>query len=444
MLQRKIVVPLFTDISLIVAVLLTRIPMMSQYLHQWDSVQFALALSNFDITREQPHPPGYPGYIGFAWLIRRIVPDDNLSLVIVGIISAMIIAIAMHHIGRILISPRAGIFAGILGVLNPLLWYFSDIALSYIAGTAFATLAVWASLGLKDRAKLWVPLLAGFSCIFWLPAGILVGLACLYAFLHGEGKSKIVGRIFAFIGLFLIPIIVAYGWVIAHTGGFGPYLAAVQGQTGKHVSQISQWMQSPLDEFIKNTGSIADFFKEGFAMGRWLFLILLIPMPGEKGVQPSRAIGLIPLFAVGIIVLHYGNNTIVRTAGIVLSTIAALYMIPTPTIPESRFRRNFLFCWLVGIVLFVPVYVNYVGILLIFLPAFVLIEAWMIDRAGVFMALQTIRDESTVEKDGKSVQVPAKAPDIRVDRLVAWLLIILVAMNQFGTFAAKNPRRRKA
>jgi hypothetical protein len=40
----------------------------SPALDEWDSVQFALGVGDFNLWRHQPHPPGYPVYIAFGWL----------------------------------------------------------------------------------------------------------------------------------------------------------------------------------------------------------------------------------------------------------------------------------------------------------------------------------------------------------------------------------------
>src|SRR6266545_4038152 len=45
--------------TLAVLVLATRLPFRTQYLYNWDSGNFALALRQFDVTAHQPHPPGY-------------------------------------------------------------------------------------------------------------------------------------------------------------------------------------------------------------------------------------------------------------------------------------------------------------------------------------------------------------------------------------------------
>ena len=54
------------------AYFLTRTPA----LDEWDSVQFALGVSNFNLWRHQPHPPGYPLYLASGWLAHHLLPRD--------------------------------------------------------------------------------------------------------------------------------------------------------------------------------------------------------------------------------------------------------------------------------------------------------------------------------------------------------------------------------
>jgi len=439
MKPKRLIVAVLIDIALVIAVLLTRMLSASRFLHKWDSVQFALALSDYDITRHQPHPPGYPAYIALGWLFRRFIPDDNAALVAVGIISAAVIVIAVHHIGRILLGERGGFFAGLLASLNPLLWYFSSIALAYIPGIAIATLAAWAALATKDRAKWLVPVLAGFASALWLPAGILVSPLGIWAMLRkdssGEDENEIqsispVAGVISYIALFMLPVIACYLPAIMDTGGWSGYLAQIQSESGKHVLRLSQWLQNPFDEFSATTGSIAQFFEQSFGIGRWLFIALLIPIAGEKGCPPRLVIGILPLLIAGFVVLHYSEEPFLQTAGIIAFTFSAAYLLPSPTTAPGRIRRSF-FIWLLapGLLLFVLIYINYVGILTIFLPGLILMEAWAIERASTFMMLQTIRDP-----DPEDEEKSRKGPDAKVGQLVAWLLIVLTAMAYIGVF----------
>ncbi len=446
--QKNKPISLIIDIGLVVLVVLTRILSASKYLHKWDSVQFALALHDYDITRHQPHPTGYPGYIGLGWIARLFTSDDNSALIAVGIISGVVIAVGVHHLGRFFLGNRGGFIAGLLATLNPLLWYFSSIALSYIAGLAFAVLAVWAAVMAKGRMRLLGPFLAGVAATIWLPGGILIFPVIVWSFLRDfhnnenhEGESGKVFGLSIITGavLFLIPVLIAYLPVITDTGGFGEYLAQVQSESGKHVLRFNNWMTRPFDEFIENTEAIANLLILGLGMGRWLLMILLIPVPGEIGCSPKKVTGFLPLALIAFVALYWGSHLAVRTMGIILFLYSAWNLLPAPTEIHDLNRKWLLFWWIVpGFIFFTLVHVNYVGILVIFLPPMILMVAWSIERAASFMAQQTVREETSDEKENdeneESVTIPGTQPDIRVGKFVAWVLIILVAMNDIGGF----------
>ncbi|MCI0572930.1 MAG: DUF2723 domain-containing protein, partial [Myxococcaceae bacterium] len=67
--------------GLAVVTLLSRWPYRARMLYNWDAVQFALALHEFDIAKHQPHPPGYLLYVGLGRLLNASVGDPTLAYV---------------------------------------------------------------------------------------------------------------------------------------------------------------------------------------------------------------------------------------------------------------------------------------------------------------------------------------------------------------------------
>ena len=84
------------------AYFLTRSPA----LDEWDSVQFALGVGDFDLWRHQPHPPGYPLFIASGWLAHLLLPLDvpsALQLVSAlggGLFVACWFVLVARHFGR--------------------------------------------------------------------------------------------------------------------------------------------------------------------------------------------------------------------------------------------------------------------------------------------------------------------------------------------------------
>ena len=59
------------------------LPFLARSLEDIDSINFALGLRDFDVAQHQPHPPGYPVYIGIGRValgLVRLVPAARPAL----------------------------------------------------------------------------------------------------------------------------------------------------------------------------------------------------------------------------------------------------------------------------------------------------------------------------------------------------------------------------
>jgi len=59
-----------------IAVALTRLVALSRSLWDWDEALFCVALRDFNIAADHPHPPGFPLYVLAGRLVHLIVPSD--------------------------------------------------------------------------------------------------------------------------------------------------------------------------------------------------------------------------------------------------------------------------------------------------------------------------------------------------------------------------------
>src|SRR3990170_2311337 len=79
----------------ILFVMVTRLPFIPSHLFSFDSVNLALALEEFDPTRNQPQPPGYPLFVQEARLVYFLfgTPEQTfavLEMVICGLAVGML------------------------------------------------------------------------------------------------------------------------------------------------------------------------------------------------------------------------------------------------------------------------------------------------------------------------------------------------------------------
>src|SRR5438094_10305833 len=71
-------------------------PFRSQLAYHWDSAQFALAISNYNLALSQPHAPGYFLYVMLGRLVNLFVGDPQASLVWMRVAFGGGLAAVMH------------------------------------------------------------------------------------------------------------------------------------------------------------------------------------------------------------------------------------------------------------------------------------------------------------------------------------------------------------
>jgi hypothetical protein len=162
----------------------SRIPFRSHMLYHWDSVNFALAVENFDMLLHQPHPPGFFLYVLLGRWATQVVGDVNAGYVWISVLCSGLGAAAIFCLGKELFERRAGILTALLFLSSPAIWFHGEIALTYILEAFMVVVLVllwW--LMLREVRLRWLVLGSigmGLSGGFRLPAMVL--LAPLYLF----------------------------------------------------------------------------------------------------------------------------------------------------------------------------------------------------------------------------------------------------------------------
>lgn len=154
-------------LALIALVVVTRLPFASQYLFSFDSVNFALALENFDPRLHQPQPPGYPLFVAEAKLLHWIIPDAQQTFVATGLIGATVAPLLLCALGARMFSWWTGTAAALLFVLNPVAWFSSVASPIRIYLAVFSILAAY----LSYRAAAGEPRMAWAAAVAFAVAG---------------------------------------------------------------------------------------------------------------------------------------------------------------------------------------------------------------------------------------------------------------------------------
>ena len=116
---------------LILLTLLTRLPLQSQYLYHWDSVNFAFAVRKFDMAAGAPHAPGYLCYVLLGRAAAALTGSAERGYVLLAILGTALAAWALYDLGRRLWNPRVGWFASLLLLSSPLYWFYGEVALPH-------------------------------------------------------------------------------------------------------------------------------------------------------------------------------------------------------------------------------------------------------------------------------------------------------------------------
>ena len=192
--------------ALLVAAILvgTRALTAPLYLFYFDSVNFALALQEFDPSKHQPQPPGYPLFVLFTRALHLVVDRPEHVFILAGLILAFAAVLVLKRLVAAMHSERAGYLAAALLVCNPVLWLggltsqvrvslaFCSVAVAFLAWRALERPAeekrlwiVFMALGLVAgfRPALGVLMLPLLVAVWWRTGqkvrSLLVGFACL-------------------------------------------------------------------------------------------------------------------------------------------------------------------------------------------------------------------------------------------------------------------------
>ncbi len=130
-------------LGLSLLVLVTRIPLRSQVLYHWDSVNFAYAMQEFNLANEQPQPPGYLLYVWLCRLVDLIFRDPQTTMVSISIAASLIGVLGMYYLGRTIYNERVGwLSAGFLA-FSPLFWFYGEIALPHTLDAMFVIWSIY-------------------------------------------------------------------------------------------------------------------------------------------------------------------------------------------------------------------------------------------------------------------------------------------------------------
>lgn len=143
--------------------LASRFLFIGQHLGEWDEVDFALALSDYDIVAQQPHFPGYPVYIWFSQIATYLVKEDVQALSLVSAFFGGLAVLPLYYLALSMYSRRIAVLAALLFLTNPACWLSSERPLSEATGLFFLLFSLYLLfLSMEETVNPWIPSLGAF------------------------------------------------------------------------------------------------------------------------------------------------------------------------------------------------------------------------------------------------------------------------------------------
>src|SRR5512134_2170476 len=133
--------------ALALLTVVSRLPYRTRMAYNWDAVQFALALREYDVVKHQPHPPGYVLYVALGRLANAWLADEAAAYVLLAVVASGLTTFVVYYLARTIYDRATALAAAALLAVSPLFWFYGSVGLTY-AGEAFgASLVAWYAWG---------------------------------------------------------------------------------------------------------------------------------------------------------------------------------------------------------------------------------------------------------------------------------------------------------
>jgi len=196
------------------------------YLVNFDAVNFALAIREFNPGLHQPQPPGYPLFVLLLKSLDLVLRHARLDLLVSGLIGSTAAVLLLWGLGNAIYGEAEGYLGALVLAANPVFWYagLANPVRTYLAVISIATAwAGWNCLH-KQSPGIWfyamgasLGLLSGFrpeTVILLAPLFVGVGL-----------RARVGAARFALAALLLAAC--AGSWIsvlVYKAGGLQPFL----------------------------------------------------------------------------------------------------------------------------------------------------------------------------------------------------------------------------
>jgi hypothetical protein len=262
--------------ALSVLTVASRLPYRARMLYNWDAVQFALALREFDVVKHQPHPPGYILYVGLGRLVNAWLDDPASAYVVLAVVFSGLTTFVVYFLALDACDRATALAAASLLAVSPLFWFYGSVGLTYAGEALCASTVAYFSFRALRGSQTDALLAAGYLGLAGgLRQSILLLLFPLWlgATLWGVRRAR---TVVLGLGITAVTVLTWFVPMIWLTGGLDRYLSA---------------SLELADSVVKPTSLLAGALETTFRMSRHVFESVLV------GLGPlSLAAALLPWY----------------------------------------------------------------------------------------------------------------------------------------------------
>jgi hypothetical protein len=240
---------------LAVVCIATRAATTIHYVEDPDSLHFALSMIDFDVTRLQPHFPGYVVFVGLARALAAMCGSISLGFSLVGAIATWLVVVGTTSLAGAPVTRRRGLLLATLTLGSGMLWIYANRYMPDLLGVALLLLALRDLLerdgSRRVRGMFLAALLAG-TRLSYLPFLLPAGVAAL------RDRRSIVRQLCAFalgIALWAVPLVMATGW--------DRLVTVALGQTAGHFDDFGGTIRTEPNLALRAARMVEGFWTDG-------------------------------------------------------------------------------------------------------------------------------------------------------------------------------------
>jgi hypothetical protein len=273
----------------------SRLPYRARMLYNWDSVQFALALREYDVVKHQPHPPGYILYVVLGRLANAWLGDPTAAYVTLAVLFSGLTTFVVYYLARVAYDRATALAAATLLAVSPLFWFYGSVGLTYAGEALIASTVAYFAFRALNGSVVDAWLSAGYlgiagglrQSVLFLLFPLWVGSVALGV---GYWRPMLVGCI-----ILAVSVLAWFVPMIWWTGGFHRYLDAsvdlaesvvmptsILGGTFETTLRMSRYV---LESILVALGplALAAFLlpwyvrRHGWGRREWFFVAWMVP-----------------------------------------------------------------------------------------------------------------------------------------------------------------------